>query len=430
VDAINAESTENNCVASLTAGGALKLVPLNEPNNIETPFNIVGEARQWRASNNYNTDFNTLVKAAVEPYFDPLTVPNDMVRFPMFYNNGVYEDHFTHFVNANVLGLLKVNNAGSFDSIFNFSFFPFNYNSLCPWVKLKFVMEKIELYFGIDFEGDFIESPFYEKALIENTKYLDVSIAFMGNENTTFYRNKFNVADHLPDMKVNEFLKALQSRFNLAVYFDEARQKVIMKFRNPIVGNNTYIDLTDISGKPKIKEVLCKKGYQLRSEANEDDVFSEVDKYETSPDFDGTLETTALHASQYIVKFDEEYAYEYEVAAFTKENEVKGLRLLFEKFDKQTTGYLFDNYMTALIEEETEGYFFASIYAKYWDQYIRFLLKRKTVEARMDIPLRILLALDFEKKIRIGEIEYFLKELDVTFNMNSIEPATLQLYSL
>lgn len=436
VDAINAESTENNCVASLTVDGKLKLVPLNDVNDIETPFNIVGDPNQWNAINNYNSEFNPLIKSAIEPYFDPLTVPNDMVRFPMFYNEGVYEQHFTHFVNTNVAGNFKVNNAGSFDALFNFSFFPFNYNSLCPWVKLKFVMEKIELYFGIEFEGDFVESPFLEKALIENTKYLDVSVPFMASsensnpQETIFFRNKFKVADHLPDMKVNEFLKALQSRFNLAVYFDEARQKVIMKFRNPIVGANNYIDLTDISGKPKIKEVLCKKGYQLRSEANEDDIFSQVDKYETSPDFEGTLTTTAMHASQYKVKFDEEYSYEYEVPAFSKDKEVKSLRLLFEKFDKQTTGYLFDPYMTALIEEETKGYFFASIYDEYWDQYIRFLTKRKTVETKMDLPLRILLQLDFEKKIRIGEIEYFLKELDVTFNMHGIEPAKLQLYSL
>lgn len=434
VDAINAESAENNCVASLDVNGNLKLVPNNNPNDIETPFNIVGEARFWKAYNNYSSDFHPLIAAAIEPYLEEQSLPDDKVRFPMFYNQGVYQinEHFTNFVNANVDGVLKANSAGEYDPIFDlgFSFQPFNYNSLCPWIKLKYVMQQIETYFGFEFEGDFVSSPFFEKALIENTKYLDVSIPFLGERNTIFYRNKFNIADHLPDMKVNEFLKALQSRYNLAIYFDEQRKKVIIKFRNPIVGANEYTDLTKISGKTFIKEVLCKKGYQLRSPANEDDSFSSVDKFVVNPDFEETLETTALHASQYINKYDELYTYEYELAAFEKEQNAKELRFLFEKFDKSTTGFGSGAFMTALLEEETKGYFFASIYDEYWDQYIRFLTKRKTVETTMDIPLRILLQLDFEKKIRIGQIEYFLKELDVTFNMHGIEPAKLQLYSL
>jgi len=369
------------------------------------------------------------VANGIDPYFTA-TPPNDVVRFPMFYNEGVYDDqqHFTRFVNYNLSESLKPNLIPEYSSILLLESVAFNYNSLCPCVKLSHVFEEIENYFGFEFEGNFIESDFYAKALIHNTKYLDLPIRFLNDKPIIFYKSKFNVSEHLPDMKVADFLKALQSRFNLAVYFDEIRKKVVIKFRNPIVGLTKYIDLTKISSTPKLKEASCKKGLQLKSDANEDDPFSLPDSKKVDDIIEIDINTKALHASQYIKKYDELYLYEYELPAFSVDQKAKDLRLIFAAPTRPITG-IADTYYSALIEEANKGYFFESIYAEYWDQYVRFLLNRRTVKAMAEMQMPELLALNFESKFRIGEINYFIKELDVTFNMQNIEVAKLELYS-
>lgn len=432
IAAINAASATNNCVAS-NVGGKLQLVPFENPTDVETPFNIVADSDTWDVETNIAT-YSSLVRGAVDDFLSEVSAPNDIIRFPRFKNTGVYSraEHDTNEVNANINGQTFINSPGGSDTVLNLElgvdFFAFNTTSLCPQVKLSYILTQIESAFDITFSGDFIGSSWYNKALLFNTVYLDIPVPFLGDQKDfIFFKNNVRIADHVPDMKVNEFLKALQTRFNLAVYFNEQTKQIVMNYRNTIATATSYEEFTPISSTPKINNITCLKGVLLKSPKYEDDEYSLVDELLTGTEREQEIETKCKHLSLYTT-ISVGYPNTFQIPIVNRKQEAKELILFFEHFDLDDSE-LENTTMSADIIEPTDGYSYATLEANQWDSYLQFLLRRKQASATMQLQLRHLLAIDFEKKYRIAGINYLLNTIDVTLTMQGIEPARVTMYS-
>lgn len=431
ISQINAESVQNNCVAS-NVGGKLQLVPYANPTDITTPFNIKANSYDWIVETN-NAAYHATVQAAIIEYYDEGNEPDDIIRFPMFKNTGSYSaaEHDTLEVNCNLTTSIIANVPGGSDTVtgldFGVDFQALNNNSLCPMVKLSYIMSRIEAFFNITFSGDFIGSNWYNKALLFNTNYIDIPLPYLGDKPFIFYKNAVDVSEHLPDMKVNDFLKALQTRFNLAVYFNEQTKEVVMNYRNAIADNITYIDLTSISSTPKISGFANLDGLLLKSPKDENDQYSFTDELFTGTEQEQEITTKCGHISQYTNTYGGNYN-GFQVPIVNKKQEAKDLILVFENYGQtQLAGA--GTFMTCDIDEPTDGYSFVSLEDGQWDQYIRFLLNRKLATSTMDLQLRHLLAIDYEKKYRVAGINYLINTIDVTLSMTGIEPAKVTMYS-
>ncbi len=70
------------------------------------------------------------------------------------------------------------------------------------------------------------------------------------------------------------------------------------------------------------------------------------------------------------------------------------------------------------------------IYETWYSQWVQVLQKGRTAERRVRLPVHLLLSFDFTQKVRIDNITYLVKSIDVEVTTNGIGLATLELVML
>ena len=142
-------------------------------------------------------------------------------------------------------------------------------NAIVPFPYLHYVLRKAMEHVGWSIEGAILSDPAFLKATMLN--FLAVDYGFWhrsGTSDYTFFgiaNIEFNLADHLPDISIAEFLIALKKR--LGWWFDFDRKNKVMRIRS--LGTVAASEIKDLSvyASPLVVKTVNKepKIYALRN---------------------------------------------------------------------------------------------------------------------------------------------------------------------
>lgn len=141
----------------------------------------------------------------------------------------------------------------------------FSGTSISPQVTVDHVLSKIEAYYGITIEAFFRNEYPDEPYVFISPMTIDQPLAFLVPYNPlpyfrsryensqrpkpsnlfNFYRRDFFLSEFLPDMTVNEILKALQTFFNCEMAFDNDSRILTYTNRKAFAQTRQYQDITD-----------------------------------------------------------------------------------------------------------------------------------------------------------------------------------------
>lgn len=134
-----------------------------------------------------------------------------------------------------------------------------NVNSMSPMVTLSYVLEKIEEAYGIsiNFPALNVDDIFFHSFT------LDRPIRLLGSKKIILFERTFNINQLVPDIKINDFLKALQVGSNSQMAFDPDSRILSITNREPIVEARKYIDITDQCSPPSDVQLSTQRGLKF-----------------------------------------------------------------------------------------------------------------------------------------------------------------------
>lgn len=232
---------------------------------------LIDDNTQYYMESDIYSDYYNAFETFMEPYITG-DYPSDAIRFPCIFNAGLYADDIkeTELINGVGTGGFILNDPNISGK---------NRNSIQPFLRLKYVLEKIADYFDVDCEGDFLEWLVTHDRVIDNSYALDLVQKYMGVNNElankfAFWRTEFNIKDLLPDTKLVDFLKGICDFYNVACYINESNGKLRFQFREPIAKSIEYDDITMICS--RVRKIANERieGYQLTIAKEANDLFS------------------------------------------------------------------------------------------------------------------------------------------------------------
>jgi hypothetical protein len=423
VTAINADATEPR-VSATTFSTYLKVKPYTDQLNIKTPFTVDCEdGREWTVTPNDET-WNLPIRTALETYLHE-PYPSDKFRLPTIINKGQYEAGWqlfdTSMVNMSKDGTIEINTSASEgDGIVNFN--PFNsivYTSVTPFVMLSHVLDRIAAHYGFIYEGDFTTHAIALNALIYTPNTLCEKIPFIGKYNFLFLRQHFNLGEFVPDMTVADFFKALQTRFNLAVYYKENEKRLVMRFRKAIHQNKAYIDITSKSSPVLDSEDIGVKGVLLEFDRDKGDTLCPVDNFAVGTESEITITTKCGPLAQ-----DSAYIFASlpAVKQLLTDSPYASLRLFFyDGLQSSDTGTPFVYPKATSKLPDTTDFNFESLYYLFWQEHIRFLMTRTQIELNCAFSFAPLVMLNWERKVMFDRVKYLYQQIETSFTMNANE---------
>ena len=354
--------------------------------------------------------------------------PTTKIRFPLTFNlatfytstEGELAQKWTEFVNAVDSGGVVKNDPNA--AIFK------NTNSLQPYLRLKYVLDKIADAFGIEMEGDFMENTDIMERLLDNSYLLDYPLEFTNGYKFLFWKRSFNLGDLAPDMTAIDFLKAIATRYNLAVYLNELSGRLRLQFREPMVKSYQYEDITSMCSPGKGGDDQRVTGIRYNVEKDDSDLLA-VDDMRAF----GTPETEIEVKCGHILT-SRTYGLDGKVVSGPRVNRKAGEKFtlrLFQYTGIADTGTF--TYPSAAITGSTFndrfddiGNNITAVYHFYWALY---LMKKKTLKLNVNFPLRMLTRIDWEIKRRFDRTNYFLKSLTVKVKTTGVEVTEVQMHS-
>jgi len=369
------------------------------------------------------------IKATVEAYIDA-SPPDNKVRFPMVYNDGLYDEYKLgagqvpkqgrKWVNYAPDGTLRTNDP-NYGADNNKPFQVYNYTNLQPFVPLKYVFDAIANYFDISYEGDFFDDPYYAEAIFVNSYVVDKQIPYIGSYEYLYWMPSFNLRDLVPDMSVETLFKELQKKLNLAIRYNEDTGRVRIVKRQPLMQAGFYVDLSDSAGPVDGVDDVRNSGIRIESQVDKNDLFSAVDFYQFNLQYDLLI---PCQFSQLAADHTEGTT----VFLYMRQKAFSDFlpRLAFYKGIQAPAGYAKASYLGWNLHLGGLAGFVETDYK----EYLEWLLVRKKVTMPMDIPFRILKAIDWEKKYRVDRVNYFFKTITASLTMQGVEVSKVELYSL
>jgi hypothetical protein len=188
------------------------------------------------------------------------------IAFPQIYHPGLYEAKnpvFDGIVN-------RYDKQGRLDS-YNPSYFAFSdallwVNTMIPFIYLTDVVKAVFASLNIQVSGEFFTDPMIRKLLLYNNRtldFLDITQGAVSQRRTPaaveagdtnpaqeslIYQNTFDftirLANHVPDIGVVDFLKALKNTLFLKYDFNLLQNKVEIRFTRSIIRSREVLDLT------------------------------------------------------------------------------------------------------------------------------------------------------------------------------------------
>lgn len=372
---------------------------------------------------NYYDEFESFMSTYLtDPY------PNDMVRFPVVFNANLYGgDAVKTGEGCNLFtfgGFLRNNPNWGYENAAQFQVQ--NNNSVHPFLLLKYVLDRIGNAFGFTWFGDFYDHPEVAKILLWNTAPLDLPQNYIGTSKFVFWKRSFTLSDLIEDITVVEFLKRLQSRYNLCVYIDELTQKGKLSFRESIARSLAYEDLTAISSPIKSFETARVEGYQIKVDADSTDAFSVSEQLTMGASAETTVDVSCgrLFREGNTILFSRLVS---GPRVSQKMNE-KGMLRVFHYAG------LVDNveytYASALISGPGIPESLNDLHEAFHQIWLEFEKNRIVIKIDTTYPLRSLLNYDFELKRRYDRTKYIVKSIEVRMKNGGLEASQLELYSM
>jgi hypothetical protein len=189
-------------------------------------------------------------------------------------------------------------------------------NIISPFAYVKYVLKQAVAYCGWRIEGDILDDVDFCKATMINSLAINWGyLKFLVDAVIMFGSIKFNLADHMPDVSIPEFLIALKNRFGW--WYDFDRKNKVIKIKPLInVAQNTIKDFSKYANPVVIKKVNNeKKIYALQSGGAEGISFTGVNlqaDVETKADLPTAVEALASQVhlvidenNYYICEIDE-----------------------------------------------------------------------------------------------------------------------------
>jgi len=106
-----------------------------------------------------------------------------------------------------------------------------------PFPYLVYIMRRVMAHYGYTLSGAWLEEEETRRLVIYNTQSLDQP----GSASNAF-RSGIRFNEHVPDMKVNEFMKAIRAAFGLAYIFNTTTKTMeILRLRD-VICNTDYVD--------------------------------------------------------------------------------------------------------------------------------------------------------------------------------------------
>lgn len=425
-----------------------------DPYSLEAPLKIEitdDETYKWGFdASNFESDYNDPLISWLNDYID--ASPTDpAIRFGLVKNSLLFKEEkkvingsttiFTsEWVNLVTGTGFKLNKPVGGSSIVAGTTIinPINYSVTSPFVRVKYIIDRIVNELGITVEGDFFSDADYPSMVLLHSNCLERPIELVGSVKWLATRSSFNINEFVPDWSIPEFLKALQNRYNLAVYFNERTGALIIKKRDGIIGNHNYINFTSISQVITGMDMEQLDGLSLKAKRDSKDALVNVDDvYEvgeveltinselSSPVQEGDI---FFGGSVYTETTARQFHSIYSERPF--DTAIPGVIGLYELRTSLDSGAI--DYPAIKINGTIDGNFpgVNGLANKAWKNYIRFLINRKISKAAINMQFRELLDFDWIKKYRIDNMNYLVKSLDVTLTMTAVKSVNAELYTV
>ncbi len=132
--------------------------------------------------------------------------------------------------------------------------FEYRTNRIVPFPYLHYVLTKAFEHVGWTVEGDILSDADFLKICMINFRAID--FGYLGPTGTHVYRDPvvFDLADHLPDITVANFLIALKNRFGWWYDFDNQSRKVTIRQLSELATGNP-VDYTQYSSPLMVKTI-------------------------------------------------------------------------------------------------------------------------------------------------------------------------------
>lgn len=360
------------------------------------------------------------------------TYPTDKIRFPLAFNANPYgtteaikENEWVNAVNSGGLIRNAANVALSGTKRIK------NYNSLQPFIRTKWVLDKIATTFGFELEGDFYTHADIANQLLHNTASLDVPQNFIGDKKFVFWKRSFNLSELVPDITVVEFFAMLQSRYNIAEYYSDNTLKVRLQLREGLALSQAYNDITLISSPAEGNEDLRITGFTLRCPKEDTDELSVEDKITVgTSEREYPVRCGAIRNTQ-IAIIEEQAMTGPRVSQ--KNGDKFGLRVFYyqgivagPEFDYPAAGVDGDD----IYESLTDNISLLGIYTTFWKYWLHFEQNRRVVKLDVRFAFRHLNRFDWELKQRFDRLNYIVKSIDVKLTTTGIEVSDVELLTM
>lgn len=438
------DNTDDPRVFAANSGSGFTIQPLYNPGVLESVLTLdfpKEQATHWDIdASTFEDAYNNSIITFLNNYLSA-TPADDRIRFPMKKNLSLYKDEKIKYrFGFFDFNLINYNYAGSYvlnkvkDSS-NSNLRPFNRTSVAPAITLKWVLEEIATYFGIDYEGDFFDDPDYPKIVFEHSNTLDIRIPFIGSVDWIATRRSFNVNEFIPNLTVTDLLKAIQSCINVAIYLNEKTGALRFQLREPILDSTTAEDITPLCSPTPGPNLEVEEGIRLERTTDSNELTAIADVFEVGTSSKKiemkvnslfVLESTKVSPD---IGIGAASALSFELP-LSKRSLDTGIPLTFIFYALKNNGTF--NYATANIHLADGDFTLPGangLALKRWKSFLTFLLNRKSIPVDIDYQIRHLIDIDWEKKYTFDRVKYLINSLDVTFTMRGVESTRAELYT-
>lgn len=426
--------TSPNGVVAAYDGGFIEVSVLEE-NSLEAPLKIrTDSVTNWFMS---GADFQAEYNSPIEDYLndnfsigasDPGDILNK-IRFPVCANH-LHENDLVRKGAVNYYDSIRYrlnSPVGSFPE-------PENNTSTCPFVRWKYVLDKVLEELGIAGVGDFLEDEDLAAGLIPHSNTLDIPVNIAGSKDWLACARQFNIKDFVPDWTIPEFLKALQKCFNLGIEYNERTHRIEFSLRENMHADRTYNDIRSKCAPITSVEPQDVTTVRLKVIRNSRDQFSIDDQIELGEGpslLEIPSEISGWYKQENIV-FTGNHTWNVPMASLKRDSSITPAMIFYEEKTSGGAGTPFD-YPGANIDLSDCTFALAGAGGRAmarWKRHLRFLLNRRSIPLDVSFEFRELLNIDWKRKVRPTEgLNCYLNSVHVRLTMKGIEASKCELWT-